>query len=299
MRKRGVHRRSKQISLEVAIKKYVADDTDIAFGGSLTYNTPSAVVREIINQGFKDLMIYSFIASYPVDLLVGAGSVKSVMAPFITFGELGLAPSFRRYAERGIVEVIEVDETFWSYALKAGGASLPFIPLARGYDTDIPEVNPMYEKVVSPYDGEEYVTVPPINPSLAFIHVQYADQYGNGIHLGNLSTDLMLAKAAKRVILTCDELIPNEAIIKRNREVTIPSFLVDAVVPLEFCCHPLGSDLLYRRDEEHLLEYVKSAKTPEGFVGYLDKYVLGKSHEEYLDIIGKDKLETLVMKNGR
>jgi glutaconate CoA-transferase subunit A len=276
----------------------VKDGIDIAFGGSLTYNTPSAVIREIINHGFKDLMVYSFIASYPVDLLIGAGSVKRVMTPFITFGELGLAPSFRRYVEKGEVEVIEVDETFWAYALKAGGAALPFIPLAKGYDTDIPRVNPMYKKVVSPYDGKEYVTVPPINPGLAIIHVQYADEYGNGIHLGNLSTDLMLAKAARKVILTCDKLIPHEEIIKRNREVTIPSFLVDAVVQIQFCCHPLGSDMLYRRDQEHLIEYVKSAKTFEGFENYLNKYVIGKSHDEYLDIIGREKLEKLVMRDG-
>ena len=291
-------RRSKLYTLEDVVEQYFEDGLDIAFGGALTYNMSSAIAREIVKRGIHNLTLYSFIGTYPIDLLIGAGCVEKVMTPFITFGELGLAPSFRRYVEKGEVEVIEIDEAFWGFSLKAGAASLPFIPLAEGYDTDIPKVNPLYKKVVSPYDNKEYVTVPPLNPSLSIIHVQYADEYGNGIHLGNIATDILLAKASKKVILTCDKLITNEEIIKRNREVTIPSFLVDAVVNIRFCCHPLGSDLLYKRDEKHLTHYVKLAKTEEGFKEYLDKYVLNKSNEEYLNIIGSDNLDKLVYTHG-
>jgi glutaconate CoA-transferase subunit A len=256
---------------------------------------PSAVSREIINRGFSELTIYAFIASYPIDILIGAGCVERIISPFITFGELGLAPSYRRYVEGGKLEVIEIDEAFWGFSLRAGSASLPFIPLAEGYDTDIPNVNPLYKRVISPYDGKEYITVPPLKPTLSIIHCQLADKYGNGIHLGNIGTDKLLAKASKHIILTCDRLIPNEEIIERNREVTIPSFLVDAVVPIRFCCHPLGSDMLYNRDIDHLTEYIKSAKTEDGFNKYLEKYVMGRSHEEYLDMVGEDKLKRLVV----
>jgi acyl CoA:acetate/3-ketoacid CoA transferase alpha subunit len=285
------------MTIDDAIEQYIKDGMDIAIGGSLTYNMPSAIAREIINKNIKNLTIYSFIATYPVDLLIGAKCVDRIMSPFVTFGELGLAPSFRRAVENEEVEVIEVDEAFWGFSLKAGAASLPFIPLAEGYDTDIPSVNPMYKKVVSPYDNKEYITVPPLKPSLAIIHVQYADEYGNGIHLGNKATDLLLAKASKKVILTCDKILSNEEIIRRNKEVTIPSFLVDAVINIDFCCHPLGSDMLYKRDEEHLRYYVKAGKTEEGFNEYLSKYVTGKSHSEYLASIGKDKLSELVIED--
>jgi len=289
-------RRDKVLGLKEAVSKYVKDGMDVGIGGVITYNSPCAVVREIINQGIKDLTLYMFIGTYPADLLIGAGCVKRVVSPFITFAELGLAPRYRRMVEAGEVEVVEIDEVFWGFGLKAGAANLPFIPLAEGYDTDLPKVNPLYKRVVSPYDGKEYVTVPPIKPELSIIHVQYADRFGNGIHLGNAGTDAMLAKASGKVILTCDKLISEEEVIARARDVTIPGFLVEAVVPIEFCCHPLGSDCLYSRDWDHLSEYAKLARTDEGFEQYLSKYVRNKSHEEYLETIGRDRLEKLLIR---
>ncbi len=285
--------KDKTMSLEEAVEKFVEDGIDLALGGSLTYNTPSAVAREIINMDLGGLTLYSFMGTYPVDILIGAGKVDRIMAPFVTFAEMGLAPSFRRMVEGGRLKVIEIDEVFWGFGLKAGAANLPFIPLAYGYDNDLPKVNPLYKEVVSPYDGRRYVTVPPIRPSVAFIHVQLADRYGNGIHLGNIATDKMLAKASRKVVLTCDKLVDHTEIRRRNRDVTIPGFLVDAVVNIQFACHPLGSDLIHRRDEEHLRMYVKMARTEDGFREYIDKYVSGKSHMDYLEVIGWDKLNSL------
>lgn len=287
--------KSKLITIDELFDKYISDGLDIALGGALTYNTPSAIAREIINRDVGGLLIYSFMGTYPVDIIVGAGKASKVMAPFITFAEMGLAPSFRRMVEKRGLEVIEIDEVFWGFGLKAGAASLPFIPLAYGYDNDLPKVNPLYKEVTSPYDGKKYVTIPPIKPSLSIIHVQYADEYGNGIHMGNIATDKMLAKASNKVILTCDKLLSHEEIRRRNREVSIPGFLVDAVIHIDFACHPLGSDQLYKRDDEHLREYVKMARTEEGFMEYLKKYVLGKTHEKYLNIIGREKLEELLV----
>jgi len=290
--------RSKLITLDELFTKYIDQGQDIALGGVLTYNTPSAIAREIINRNIGDLTIYSFMGTYPVDILIGAGMVKKIMAPFITFAEMGLAPSYRRMAEEGSLEIIEIDEVFWGFGLKAGAASLPFIPLAYGYDNDLPKVNPLYKEVVSPYDGKKYVTIPPIKPSISIIHVQYADEKGNGIHLGNVSTDKMLAKASNKVIITCDKLVTHEEMRKRNREVTIPGFLVDGVIQLDYACHPLGSDGIYMRDDEHLKQYVKLAKTEEGFKKYLEEYIAGKSHQEYLEKIGFDRLNKLRIEVG-
>lgn len=287
--------RGKLATLDEFFEKYISDGLDIALGGALTYNTPSVIAREIINRDIGGLMLYSFMGTYPADILIGSGKVKKIMSPFITFAEMGLAPSFRRMVERGGIEVIEIDEVFWGFGLKAGAASLPFIPLAYGYDNDLPNINPLYKEVISPYDKKKYITIPPIKPSLSVIHVQYADEYGNGIHMGNVATDKMLAKASNRVVLTCDKLITHKEIRRRNREVTIPGFLVDAVIPIDFACHPLGSDQLYRRDEDHLREYVKMARTEGGFKEYLNNYVLGKTHEEYLDAIGREKLKKLLV----
>ena len=45
-------------------------------------------------------------------------------------------------------------------------------------------------------------------------------------------------------------------------------------------------DDLYDIDDEHFAEYVKAAKTEEGFEAYLDKFVRGRTEEEYQAMVG-------------
>jgi len=51
----------------------------------------------------------------------------------------------------------------------------------------------------------------------------------------------------------------------------------------------------YGRDEPGIKEWVDMSKTAEGAKEYLDKYVFGvKNHDEYLKLIGEEKLQECV-----
>ncbi len=51
---------------------------------------------------------------------------------------------------------------------------------------------------------------------------------------------------------------------------------------------------MYRRDEALIKDWVKAAEDPDTSRAYLDKYVYGvKNHQEYLDLIGADRLQSL------
>ena len=64
--------------------------------------------------------------------------------------------------------------------------------------------------MIDPYSGEELAAVQAIRPDVAILHVQEADELGNGRIYGSVYEDELMARAARRVIFTCERLISPE-----------------------------------------------------------------------------------------
>ena len=60
------------------------------------------------------------------------------------------------------------------------------------------------------------------------------DQYGNAQIDGILADDFELARAARRLIMTTEEIIDDEEIRRRPWRTVIPFYLVDAVIEVPF-----------------------------------------------------------------
>jgi hypothetical protein len=57
---------------------------------------------------------------------------------------------------------------------------------------------------------------------------------------------------------------------------------------------------LYRRDEPRIRDWVEAAKEPGTTRDYLDQYVYGlKNHQEYLELVGAERLESLTLGGAR
>lgn len=79
----------------------------VAVGGAMVM-PPMAFVRELVRQGKRDLdLVVSPIGGINVDLLAGAGAVRSVEFPQVSLGEFGIAPNFRRAVEAGRIRTRE------------------------------------------------------------------------------------------------------------------------------------------------------------------------------------------------
>jgi glutaconate CoA-transferase subunit A len=232
-------------------------------------------------------------------MLIGAGLVEELYCSYVGFEHMGLAPNFRKFAESGELKVRECDEAFVTYTLRAGASSLPFMPLPRGIEaTSVASMNEEdYRWVEDPFSGEKFAALPPLQPDVALVHCQKADAYGNAIFEGSKFTDHLMIKAADKVILQVEEVVPHEYILENTMRVDIPAFLVDAVVPAPFGCHPTASHRYYRYDADHFKEY--SAACKEDFEAYLDKYARGpKDNEEYLEVIGGREKARELMEGG-
>jgi glutaconate CoA-transferase subunit A len=145
----------------------------------------------------------------------------------------------------------------------------------------------MIKRVVDPYSGREVVVVPPLLPDVAIVHVQRADANGNAHIWGIIGEQKEAAFAARKVILTAEEIVPEEVIRSDPNRTLIPDFIVDAVVHEPYCAHPSYTQGYYDRDNAFYLEWDKISKSPEATRRYLDEWVYGvKDRAEYWAKLG-------------
>lgn len=278
----------KVVSLKEAIAKFVSDGSYIAIGGFGHVRVPMAAIYEIIRQRKRNLIVAGKTSVHDLDCLIAAGCVSKVEVAYSFGHELrGLSPASRRAIESGKVRVA----TEWSNAalqfrFKAAASGLPWIPayIMMGTDT----FKRSSAKIVKdPFTGRPICLIPACFPDVALIHVHRCDVYGNCQIDGSLVEDSELSRAAKRLIITTEEIVPTEKIRAEPWRTCIPYFLVDAVVEVPFGCHPCNMPGLYYFDEEHIAEYLELTKTEEGAKQYFEKYVYGvNDHFEYLERAG-------------
>lgn len=251
----------------------LADGMTLGLGGWIFTSQPMALVREVARRQVRDLHIIPSPGSLAPDLLIGAGCVRTISAVFISFEQFGLAPHFRRAAEAGSIEVREMDGPGIAGGLRAGACDLPWMPIPD-LGTDLPRVNPgTYQALPAEPGGRPMLKVPAINPDLVLLHGQRGDEHGNVIHAGASFFDVLMAQAAKRVVVSVDRIVSHAEIRRDSRLVKLPSAFVHAIVEAPGGAHPTASAGEYDLDEAAVAAYVGAAATPEGWRAWLASYV--------------------------
>jgi glutaconate CoA-transferase subunit A len=124
--------------------------------------------------------------------------------------------------------------------------------------------------------------------------VQLADSEGSAHVFGNLGVIGDAARASRAVIVIAEEIVPAGTIREDPNRTLIPGFLVSAVVHLPFACHPAPCHGRYGRDHAFFHEYHGRSRSREGFLAWLDEWVLGvESHDLYLARLGEGRLQSL------
>ncbi len=278
----------KRVSVREAVSRYVMDGCYIAFGGFGHVRIPMAIIYEIIRQRKRNLVMAGKTAVHDSDILIASGCVSKIEVAYAFGHELrGLSPASRRAVEEGRCKVVsEWSNAAFQWRFLAAAMGLPFIParVTLGSDT----FRKSSAKIVrDPFSGKPICLVPACYPDVVFIHVHRCDIYGNSQIDGILCEDFELARAAKKLIITTEEIVDSEMIRKKPWRTVIPYFLVDAVVEIPYGSHPCNMPYLYYFDEEHIGEWLKLSRTEEGVQQYLEKYVYGvEDFNEYLGLVG-------------
>ena len=283
-------------SLHDAIAQEVEDGMSIAMGCGLESLIPFAASYEIIRQKKNNLTLIAPISDMQFDQLIGAGCAKKIIASWVGNVAAGLGHNYRRAAEAGIPRPIEIEEhsNFTiGLGLQAAATGLSFLPTKTVRGSDFRSEN-QFASVRCPFTNEELLAVRAIKPDLAILHVQRADGEGNAHGWGNFGVMREAAFAAKRVILTCEEIVDHDVILSDPNRNVIPGFVVTSVVHEPFGSHPSPTQGYTRRDDDFYFEYHKETRSRESFEQWLQKWVLDvKDHRGFLELLGKERMERL------
>jgi len=286
----------KLCSLTEAISQEVKDGMVLAMGCGLESLIPFASSHEIIRQKKRELTLIAPISDIQFDQLIGAGCVKRVIASWVGNVAAGLGHNFRRAMEEGIPNPLQMEEHSnftLGLGLKAAAMGLPFLPTSTVRGSDFGQGS-HFRTVACPFTGEELLAVAAIVPDVAILHVHQADSAGNAHAWGNLGVIQEAALAAKKVILTCEEIVTHEHILSDPNRTIIPGFLISKVVHLPFGSHPSPTQGYARRDDQFYFDYHKQSRSRDGFLNWLDTWVCGvKDHKGYLNKLGHERVERL------
>jgi glutaconate CoA-transferase subunit A len=293
-------RRTPVVTTEREALAELEDGMTIVIGGFANSGHPMSLVREVMRSGKRDLTIMgAATSSLEVDMLVASGCAKNVISPYVG-GEtiVGIGPVFQRAAQRGEIDVWEIDEAMYYCALNAAAQQLPFLPWRGLVGTSFPDVNPDLKLFHDPIRGEPLLAVPAIAPDFALIHASAADQYGNVQHIGSGFGDRAMARAADRTIVSVEKIISNEELRRAPELTSIP--LVDGVVRAPFGAHPFSSVGHYLEDIPFLKDYVQAATlfAREDDRTLLEQWLTAYVHEptdhlDYLERLGARRLFNL------
>jgi glutaconate CoA-transferase subunit A len=277
---------SKLMLLSEAIHSFVHQG-EMVYAAGFTHLIPFAAGHEIIRQGIKELVLARATPDLIYDQIVAAGCARKIIFSYMGNPGVGSLRIVRAEIEAGHLDWEEYSHFAMISRLQAGATGLPFMPMNPTAAVDLENVNPNYRRVTDPFSGQEVVVVPALIPDVAIVHVQRADADGNAHIWGIIGEQKEAAFAARRVILTAEEIVDEQIIRSDPNRTLIPGFLVDAVCHVPYCSHPSYTQGYYDRDNAFYLEWDKISQDRSAVLAWLDDWVHGvKDRQEYWQKLG-------------
>ena len=271
----------------------IPNGAHIALGGFAIARNVITIVHELIRQQKRELVVSQGVAGLDTDLLVGAGLVSRLIIGGGSLDRFGPVHCINRARETG------------SLALRGLDQPLALLPLSRGRAWALLHPDQIADRLGNPgtararagagdvkpmqcpFTGETYIALSALTPDVSFVHVQIADADGNCRIDGPRWENEEQAKAAKRLIVVAEEIVPTEEIQRQPERTIIPGHRVEAVIHQPFGAHPTAVFGCYDYDAAHLKLYVEHSKRSERIGDYIDTYIQGpKDHREYLEKAG-------------
>ena len=286
---------TKLVPLSEAIAAYV-NDGDVLYAAGFTHLIPFAAGHEIIRQGKKNLTLARATPDLIYDQMVAAGCARKVIFSYMGNPGVGSLRIVRSAIEQGKLEWEEYSHFGMITRLQAGASGLPFLPMNQTGATDLENANPNIKRIPDPFGGKEVIVVPALHPDVAIVHVQRADVNGNAHLWGIIGEQKEAAFAAKKVILTAEEIVDESVIRSDPNRTMIPGIVVSAVCHVPYACHPSYAQGYYDRDNEFYLAWDKVSESADVTGQYLDDWVYGvKDRNEYWQKLGEETHQRLAV----
>jgi acyl CoA:acetate/3-ketoacid CoA transferase len=167
---------------------------------------------------------------------------------------------------------------------------LPFLPSRGAIGTDLVGQNPENLRLVDdPFGSKPVIACRALVPDVALIHAHRADRFGNIQYDPTaMWPDIgIMPRAAKRVIVSAEEIVDTEVLRRHPERTILPGFVVDAVVEAPYGAHPTSFFPNYGYDSRFHREWAAASRDDEAADEIIRRYVLGPaSQQEYLNAVG-------------
>jgi glutaconate CoA-transferase subunit A len=253
----------------------VTDGSTLGLGGLMMSGAPMSFCRELIRAGRRELELVVMTGGMNVDWLVAAGCVRRLLTAIVSFEGHGLAPSFRRAAERGDIVVEDWSELTMLSAWRAATFNVPYMPTRAGVGSDLVARLPeRMGEMTDERSGQPFTACAPLAPDVAVVHAHEADVLGNARFDSKLTwIDGELAKAAQTVIVTAERIVDTATFREAPERTAIPAYAVDFVVHAPRGAWPTAMLPDYQHDADYFRSYTQAARDPATFEAFFAETV--------------------------
>ena len=284
---------NKVMSVAEAVGRFVSDSDYLASGGFGGDRIATALLHEIVRQRKQGLGFAGHTTTHDFQILcagnaTGRGQLlKQVDVAYVIGLEArGLSPHARRVAESGELELCEWTNYTLALRFQAAAMGVPFLPVRAFGGTDTFD-HSAARRVTCPYTNRPLSVVPALWPDVAVIHVHEADEFGNCRIRGTSVADRELARAAKRLIVSCERLVTSDEIRQDPTATTIPFYCVDAVCEVPYGSYPGNMPYEYFSDEDHLRQWLAAEREKNEYLAFLKRHLFEvDDFTAYLDVSG-------------
>ncbi|MGC1460431.1 MAG: CoA-transferase [Steroidobacteraceae bacterium] len=269
-------------SLAEAVAANVRDGDCVAMEG-FTHLIPFAAAHEVLRQGRRHLTLVRMTPDLIYDQLIGMGVADRLVFSWGGNPGVGSLHRLRDAVENDWPQPLQLEEhshAAMANAYEAGAANLPFAAF-RGYiGVDLPKVNPRIRSIECPFTGERLAAVPAIRPDVTIIHAQRADRAGNVLLDGIVGVQKQAVLAAKRALVTVEELVDDLAAPGFNA-VVLPAWTVTAIAVVPGGAYPSYAQGYYRRANSFYTQWDEISRDRERFQAWMHEQVLNRGPEAY------------------
>jgi glutaconate CoA-transferase subunit A len=295
-----------------AIGRFVADGDSVYVG----YTAAAyGLIREVVRQKKTGLEMIGASVGPQGSLLIMGGCADRVRTGY-------LAAALRP----GLVQDMMSDGTFKyedysnqaiALMLMAGALGIPFIPTRSFLGTDYLDPKNVdhpgaylreqkWRAMESPFDGQPYVALPALRPDVALLHAQRADEFGNVQIWGHQGDARWAYWAAKKVIVSVEEIVPHETVLNDPGRTVVPGLRVSAIVHMPYGAHPAGQIGYY--DYDYAFQGASGmsqiVRSEELWHAHADEWIYGvEDHAGYLrryaERFGEVALAAIAVDSGR
>ena len=257
-------------ALSEAVRDLIHDGDTVAMEG-FTHLIPFAAGHEVIRQRRKNLTLIRMTPDVIYDQLIGAGCARKLIFSWGGNPGVGSLHRFRDAVENSWPVPLEIQEhshADLANAYVAGASNLPFAVM-RGYaGCELPQHNPAIRTITCPFTGEKLAAVPAVRPDVSVIHAQKADRKGNVLIWGILGAQKEAVLAAKRSIVTVEEIVDN--LEAWPNACVLPAWVVSRVCLVPRGASPSYADSYYARDNRFYKSWDAISRSRETFEEWIE-----------------------------